>query len=66
MELIVMIGLVVLLGGVILSTIAQRSGPPQAAVFVVRAEQLERLPAGDGGSSLFVLLAVIALALWLL
>lgn len=66
MELIGMIGFVFLLGGVILSTIAQRSGPPPAPIFVVRAEPLERASAGDSGFSLVILLAVIGLALWLL
>lgn len=66
MELLVMIGFVVLLGGVILSTITQRGGPPPVPVFLVRAEPLERAPAGDSGFSLVILLAVIALALWAL
>lgn len=66
MELIVMVGMIVLVGGVVLSTIAQRSGPPPAPVFVVRAEPLERASAGDSGFSLVILLAVIAAAVWLL
>ncbi len=66
MEPIVMIGMIVLVGGVILSTIAQRNAPPPAPVIVVRAEPLERVPAGDSGLSLVILLAVIAAAAWLL
>jgi hypothetical protein len=66
MELIVMIGIVFFFGAVILSTVAQRSGPPAPPVFVVRADSLERGPASESGLSIFVLLLVIAAAIWLL
>ncbi|HMQ32611.1 MAG TPA: hypothetical protein PKD53_17905 [Chloroflexaceae bacterium] len=66
MELVVMVGMVVLVGGVVLSTIAQRNSPPPTPVFVVRAEPVDRLTGSDTGISLVILLAVIAAAVWLL
>lgn len=68
MDLVILIGITTFFGLAALSTIAHRNAPPVAQVFLVRADQLRERDAnqGEAGLGIFLLLAVIAGAIWLL
>ena len=69
MDLLIVIGIAIFFGIAALSTIAHRNQAPSAQVLLVRADQLKEAREadhGDAGLGIFLLIAVIAAAVWLL
>lgn len=68
MDLLILIGISAFFGLAALSMIGQRNAPQAAQFILVRAEQLKERDgdAGSAGLGIFLLLAVIAAAVWLL
>jgi hypothetical protein len=68
MDLIILIGITAFFGLAALSTIAHRNTPPQAQVFVLRADQLREreIERGDAGFGIFLLVVVVIAAIWFL
>ena len=64
MELLIVIGLTVLFGMLVLSTVAQKTPQPPQVVYI-RAEQLDalRTPNGGGGVALLLFCLVVLVAL---
>jgi hypothetical protein len=69
MDLVIIVGIVCFFGVAMLSTIAHRNNPPASQVILVRSEQLKELRESEhseAGLGIFLLVAVIAGAIWLL
>lgn len=69
MDLLIVIGIAIFFGIAAISTIAHRNQTPAPQVILVRADQLKdarEAERGDAGLGIFLLVAVIAAAVWLL
>lgn len=66
MELGIVIAITVFFGIAALSTITHRNTTPATQIVLVRADQLKEAEHGDAGLGIFMLIAVISAAIWLL